>query len=144
MDRTVFPLVLMLAAAGCSPDEAVPLAPVGAEDIAPPKDMMFSQLPRFDELPAYKAAAYAGSGEAANALATSYMKADKSGQLQFYWTLIAAENNDPVGQYNLALIYMDASKGKHAPARARFWLERAASRGHALAKGRLGTRAAGQ
>ncbi|KRC35036.1 hypothetical protein ASE10_10205 [Lysobacter sp. Root76] len=35
----------------------------------------------FGNSPVYKAAAYAGSGEAANALATFYMKADKSGQL---------------------------------------------------------------
>lgn len=137
MVRAIFPLVLMFAVAGCSSDKPVPMLPVGAEDLALQKGMVFSQMPRAEELPVYKAAAYAGSGEAANALATFYMKADKSGQLQFYWTLVAAENGDPVGQYNAALSYMDSTQGRHAPGRARFWLGKAASQGHALAKERL-------
>lgn len=137
MARTVLSLVLMLAVAGCSSDKPVPTLPVGAEDLALQKGMVFSQMPRAEELPVYKAAAYAGSGEAANALATFYMKADKSGQLQFYWTLVAAENGDPVGQYNAALSYLDPVQDRYAPGRARFWLEKAASQGDAQAKDRL-------
>lgn len=137
MVRTVLSLVLMLAVASCSADKPVPMLPIGAEDLALRKGMVFSQMPRAEELPVYKAAAYAGSGEAANALATFYMKADKSGQLQFYWTLVAAENGDPVGQYNAALSYLDLTQDRYAPGRARFWLERAASQGHAQAKDRL-------
>jgi TPR repeat protein len=127
----------MLAVAGCSSDKPVPMLPVGAEDLALQKGMVFSQMPRAEELPVYKAAAYAGSGEAANALATFYMKADKSGQLQFYWTLVAAENGDPVGQYNAGLSYLDPAQDRYAPGRARFWLEKAASQGETQAKDRL-------
>ncbi|KQZ56524.1 hypothetical protein ASD53_13350 [Lysobacter sp. Root559] len=101
---------------------------MGAEDLAVRKGMVFSQMPHYEELPVYKAAAYAGSGEAANALATFYMKADKSGQLQFYY---------PVGQYNAGMSYMDPTQDRYAPGRARFWLEKAARQEHALAPERL-------
>lgn len=137
MVRGISSLVLMLAVVGCSSDKPAPALPVGAEDLAVRKGMVFSQMPHYEELPVYKAAAYAGSGEAANALATFYMKADKSGQLQFYWTLVAAENGDPVGQYNAGMSYMDPTQDRYAPGRARFWLEKAARQEHALAPERL-------
>lgn len=50
---------------------------------------------------------------------------------------LAAENGDPVGQYNAGMSYMDPTQDRYAPGRARFWLEKAASQGDKLAKDRL-------
>lgn len=91
------------------------------------------QMPRYEDIPRYKGAAYAGSGAAAIALANFYMKADKSGSLERYWTTIAAENGDPVGQYNLALLMLDKSGPAYSPHRARYWLELSAKQGNTRA-----------
>lgn len=95
------------------------------------------QMPRYEDLPSYKAAAYAGSGKAANSLSAFYMKLDSSGVQSQYWNQIAAENGDPVGQANLAEGYLDPTQSTYSPHRAIFWLRRSADQGYPNAIKRL-------
>jgi TPR repeat protein len=103
----------------------------------PPTRLNFSELPTANQLRAFERAAYEGSGAAANSLSTFYMKADKSGQLERYWTGIAAQNGDPVGEYNLAHYYLDRQSPHKSIERARFWLKKSAAMGNQMAKARL-------
>ena len=96
------------------------------------------QIASYELLPAYKVAAYSGSGSAANALSTFYMKADKTGEQEFYWDTIAAENGDPVGQFNLAQQYLNKESLRYSPHRAQFWLKKAAQQGDSDAVKMLG------
>lgn len=137
MVRSIASLILIVVLAGCKREAPGIGLPVGAQDLPLRSDLRFIQMPQYEDLEVYKAAAYSGSGQAANALATFYMKADKTGKLEFYWTLVAAENGDPVGQYNAGLMYMDPSSGAKSLGRARFWLGKAAAQGHDRASKRL-------
>ncbi|WP_242111655.1 hypothetical protein [Luteimonas aquatica] len=107
----------------------------GKEGVEPKNEVLdgaltsYEQIAPLTKLSAYQGAAHAGSGAAANSVSTFYMKADKSGNEEFYWLMISAENGDPVGQYNLAMKYLDRSSKFHSKIRAKFWLEKAAKLG---------------
>lgn len=93
----------------------------------------FEQIPTLEMVPAYKAAAYAGSGIAANALSTYYLKSDRTGEQDLYWRTISAENGDPVGQYSLALVHLKQDGPYYSRRRGLYWLQKSASQGHQLA-----------
>ncbi|WP_408951390.1 hypothetical protein [Lysobacter sp. Hz 25] len=93
----------------------------------------FEQIPTLEMLPAYKAAAYAGSGPAANALSTYYLKADRTGAQEFYWNSVSAENGDAVGQYNVAMDHLEPNSPYFSQRRAIYWLKISAGQGHSLA-----------
>lgn len=94
----------------------------------------FEQIPTLEMVPAYKAAAYAGSGPAANALSTYYLKSDRAGEQDLYWRTISAENGDPVGQYSLAMIHLKQDGAYYSQRRGLYWLQKSAAQGHELAK----------
>lgn len=131
--------VFAIVMAGCSDRPREDAALNGWDGSIPSQ---IEQMPSYDQLPAYKGAAYAGSGRAAMAVANFYMKADKSGTLDLYWTIIAAENGDSAGQYNLGMRMLDKKSLAYSPHRAKYWLRLSAQQGNPYAKELLGSQAA--
>ena len=74
--------------------------------------------------------ALSGDGSAAMRCSDSYIH-DRA--MRKYWNQIAAENGDPIGQYNFAM-ELFSEKGATERRRAIFWLEKSANQGDDLAK----------
>jgi TPR repeat protein len=104
----------------------------------------FVELPSFGKLSAVKAAAYAGDGRSAVAVATYYMKADPTETMHCYWAAISAQNDYAVGQYNVGDCYEGGAGGRKSKTRAVFWFEKSAKSGNKLAQDRLNRISAAQ
>ncbi|WP_363799099.1 hypothetical protein ABU614_03390 [Lysobacter firmicutimachus] len=78
-----------------------------------------------------KEKALMGDPGAAKLCAEDNLKGDRN--LVRYWTQVAAENGDPVSQYNFAMILL-GKKSRHDRLRAIFWLKKSSQNGFVLAK----------
>jgi uncharacterized protein len=85
------------------------------------------------ELQIFTASAYDGSIFAADALADFYKSNDDSSKI-CYWALIAAENDSPEMQYEVASCYSESGVWGYAPHRMKFWLEKAEKNGQSQAR----------
>lgn len=85
-----------------------------------------------DEIRALQDQALKGSPESALRLHLFYEFVRLDFAESLHWVRIAAENGDPVGQYNLGFKLRNDPDPRNR-IRARFWLERAAKNGDSLA-----------
>jgi len=102
-----------------------------------PSETHFLGLPTRSELPALKNSAMMGSGEDAVRLASWYLKFPQGDDTHLKWTNIAAENGNPIGQFNLALRLLENKNDPLAVTRARYWLLASAVQGSILAREEL-------
>jgi TPR repeat protein len=116
-------LATMVSACQRSPDD--PVEPEG-----------WIAKAKFEELPALKVQAMKGSPSAARMLARHYMKLPDGENTFEFWSRIAAENGSAAGQWNYA-VSLEKEKDSLSRIRARFWIERAAAQGDAMARNRL-------
>jgi TPR repeat protein len=91
------------------------------------------------DIPSLEGAALGGSGGSALRLALFHRFIRHDWVQYSYWITISAENNDPVGTYDLAylLVYgrdVKPGRGHKNALRARFWLQRSAEQGNEHAK----------
>jgi hypothetical protein len=91
-----------------------------------------------NEIPHLEEAALHGSGKSALKLALFYGAVKHDLDKQMYWATISAEDGDPIGMNNLAYLLLHGpgaseKKDRRSEIRARFWLERSAQAGNALA-----------
>lgn len=66
-----------------------------------------------------------GDGDAAHAMALSFLATDPTHQLGFYWLTIAAENGNAGAQFNLAALMKEAPRDDRDKTRWRYWAKRA-------------------
>lgn len=70
-----------------------------------------------------------GDGDAALAIAISFLATDTTHQLGFYWMTIAAENGNADAQFNLAFLMKGTPRDDWDKARWKYWAKRAAASG---------------
>jgi TPR repeat protein len=107
---------------------ALIIAACGRSETKAPKFSQ-SKLPSAKELPALREAALAGSGEAAMQMSLWQLKDESENEDPIFWTKIAAENGNVVGQYNLAVALMRSHQDRLSYIRGLYWLKKAADSG---------------
>lgn len=130
----IIPFVMVGAlVAGCGDHAA---SGRGNKHALVPQEASFS-VPDSSEIEGLKSIALAGEGREAVRLAAWYMKFPSGPDTFEYWSVIAAENGNDVGQYNVGMLYLTKPLLGYWRARARYWLERSARQGNKSAQAEL-------
>ncbi|UOF15684.1 hypothetical protein IEQ11_03165 [Lysobacter capsici] len=108
----------------------------GNKQVSVPQEVSFS-MPDSSEIEGLKSIALAGGGREAVRLAAWYMKFPSGPDTFEYWSVIAAENGNDVGQYNVGMLYLKKPLPGYWGARAKYWLERSARQGNKSAQAEL-------